>query len=339
MTQAKPNNVRNSGQAMTEFVVSVAFVFMVLFVIVPMFGKVQDLQFQNLQASRYVAWERTVWFDKVDLNNDNQDDFVISSDEFESVATRSDGELMESLRSRFFRGHGRPALKQITEDDTSVARADVSPIWTYVQSKQSMYGGTELVQGTLAEQDTPSIAYDALRFVDKALSVVQNPLSDFLNVIGNDNEDFLSLEGFDKAGYFSPVIKTQLDIRNSKGSGSGVWDREADGEWGSGIEDAIFQNWDGTLTARSAILAQGWNTQSEEHYQDRSDDLVLSSVFDNVIFDTVIEIAALLEGGRDNSAVGQLDFGAVGIEPMPAVDGQPLEVACDGGYCDFVEEE
>lgn len=331
---------RQRGQAMTEFVVSVSFVFMVLFVVVPTFGKIMDMQFQTQQASRYVAWERTVWFDQVDMSNDNQDDFVISNDEFESVATRSDEDVMSSLRNRFFLGHGSGQIKNITDDDVNVSADPASPVWTYVQSKQSMYQGTVLVDDSLAEQQTPSIAYDILAFVDDAIGVVQDPLSDFLSFLGNDNEDFLSLEGYDKGGYYSPTIVTSLNTGASMGGGSGVWDRAADGSMGSGIEDAIFQDWDGTFTARSAILADGWNTQSLDHYQERTDDLVLSSLFDFDIFNDIIDIIGILEGGNaDDSAIGKITFGAVGIEPMPAVDGQPMGVGCDDGFCTFSESD
>lgn len=326
------------GQAMTEFIVSVAFVFMVLFVVVPTFGKIMDLQFQTQQASRYVAWERTIWFDRVDMSNDNQDDFVISNDEFESVATRSDEEVMSSLRNRFFLGHGSGLIKYVTENDVSISADPASPVWNYVQSKQSMYQGTVLVDDSLAEQQTPSIAYDVLTFVDDAIGVVQDPLSDFLSFLGNDNEDFLSLEGYDKGGYYSPTIVTSVNTGASMGGGNGVWDRAADGSMGSGIEDSIFQTWDGQLEARSAILADGWNTQSLDHYQERTDDLVLSSLFDFEIFNDIIDVIGVLEGGSaDSSAIAKITFGAVGIEPMPAAGGQPLGVGCDDGFCTFDE--
>ena len=64
---------RQRGQAMAEFVVSVAFVFLPLFVLVPPLGKLADIQHENQLAARYVTWERTVWFDN--LSGENRDDF------------------------------------------------------------------------------------------------------------------------------------------------------------------------------------------------------------------------------------------------------------------------
>lgn len=146
---------RQSGQAMTEFVVSVAFVFLVLFVTVPMFGKIMDMQFQNQQASRYVAWERTVWLGGIDNSDPNHRDFAISSAEFESVAVRPTNEVINTMHNRFFNGQGRTTPTLITDEDTQAPSGAVSPIWTYVQSKNSMYQETTVE--SLTEKRTPGV--------------------------------------------------------------------------------------------------------------------------------------------------------------------------------------
>lgn len=317
------NLLRQSGQAMTEFVVTVSYVFLGLLVIVPTFGKIMDLQFQTQQASRYIAWERTVWFDQ----NESPDESRVSSAYWESVATRDDDDLMSSMENRFFYGTGTGVLRPVTESDIDAVTADASPIWTYVQSKNSMYGGTTLVDESLDAEDTPSVAYDILGVFQDGMDLITTPLDFALNVIGGDNDDFLDF-AYEIENYYSPIIQTQVNISNSKQGGTGEWDRQDDGSMGSGIEDAIFQSWDGKIEARSAILADGWNTQSLDHYQQRADDFVPSSLFDNDLFDLVITAASFLDG-----AIGSLDFGAVGIEPMPAEEGEVMDVECDDGFC------
>jgi len=323
---------RQQGQAMTEFVVSVSYVFLGLFVIIPIFGKLMDMQSATQQASRYVAWERTVWFDE----GEEPDESVQSTDPWESVAVRSDEDVMNSLQNRFFHGSGRGTLKPISDLDTYTETGDASPVWTYVQSKQSMYKDTTLSFGNDSEtgrdtsldaQQTPSVAYDVVGLVDQTFDHIVTPMNQFLSFAGVDNDDFMTF-AYETENYYSPVIRTQLNADNSKGGGSGVWDTDDSGNWGSGIEDAIFQNWDGSLEARSAILADGWNAQSLNQYQKRADDFVPSSVFDNDIFDAVIDAAGHLDG-----AIDTLEFGEVGIEPMPGTDGQPDPVQCDGGFC------
>lgn len=328
---------KQSGQAMTEFVVSVSFVFLGLFILVPMFGKLMDMQAQNQQASRYVAWERTVWFDQ----GDEPDESVQSLATWESVATRSDDAIMESMENRFFYGTGAGKLKPISEADVGGVSGDINPIWTYVQSKKTMYGGTTLgtdedpeTQRTtsLDGQLTPAIAYEVVDVINDGVKVIADPINKFLGKLGGKNDDFMTF-AYETKNYFSPVLTTQINVANSLGGGIGVWDRDDNGNWGSGIEDALFSSgWDGSLKSRSAILADGWNTQSLKHYQQRADDFVPSTLFDNKIFDAAITIASFLEGGPSNSAVNKLDFGAVGIEPMPAAEGGgPMDVTEGGG--------
>tara|TARA_R110001606_G_scaffold361754_7_gene515174 strand:+ start:70404 stop:71441 length:1038 start_codon:yes stop_codon:yes gene_type:complete len=324
-----------SGQAMTEFVVSVSFVFLSLFVIVPMFGKLMDMQSQTQQASRYVAWERTVWFDSG--TGETPDESVVSSAEWESVATRSDKAVMESMRNRFFYGNGPGELKPITEDDLSGVTGDINPVWTYVQSKKTMYGGTTLGTdndtdtGKMDGNDTPGIGYDVIKVINAGVTEIKKPIDFVLGAVGVDNKNFMTFAHKTK-NYYSPVITTQIVKENSHGGGTGAWDRKADGTWGSGIEDALFSSgWDGKLIARSAILADGWNTQSLKHFQATADDFVPSTLFDNGLFDLAIDIASIFDGGPGNSAVEKLDFGAVGIEPMPSADGKPLDVSETGG--------
>mgnify|MGYP000891845167 CR=1 FL=1 len=323
---------RQSGQAMTEFVVSVAFVFLVLFVTVPMFGKIMDMQFQNQQASRYVAWERTVWLGGIDNSDPNHRDFAISSAEFESVAVRPTNEVINTMHNRFFNGQGRTTPTLITDEDTQAPSGAVSPIWTYVQSKNSMYQETTVE--SLTEKRTPGVSYAIIDTVANALDIITTPISGLLSIVGGDDR-FLKID-FNRDGYYAPVVKTTLNKTNAHGGGTGVWDRE-DGQWGKGIEDSVFQVWDGVLTSRSGILSDGWSVQSEAYYQDRTDNLVLSNVFDMPLFDVLKTAASILEGGPTISAIYRLDFGAVGIEPMPAVDGVPLDVSCDGGYCYYDE--
>lgn len=54
---------RQFGQAMTEFNVTAAFLLVPLFIMIPLLGKYIDMKHASVQAARYMAWERTVWFE------------------------------------------------------------------------------------------------------------------------------------------------------------------------------------------------------------------------------------------------------------------------------------
>lgn len=316
---------RVRGQAMTEFVVCVGFIFLGLFVIVPLFGKIFDIKYQGLQASRYVAWERTVWLEDYNSSDENQEDFVISGDEFESIAVRSNDDLYNSVNNRFFYGHGHGGIKFISDMDTGPPAGDLSPVWDYGQSRKTMFRGVAL---DIEEEDTDSIAYDALNILATVLNTVATPINFLLGFLGGENTDLLNID-YNRKGYYSPTLRVSLNPDNAKGGGNGEWELN---NGGSGIEDMIFQNWDGVFTMHSAILADGWGAQSLGYYQDRADNFVPSTVFNFAAFDALITIASLLEGGPANSAIGKLEFGEVGIEPMPGEGGEPMDVSSDDGF-------
>lgn len=50
------------GQALTEFVIGAVLFLIPLFMIIPLLGKYADIKASTIQAARYNAWERTVWY-------------------------------------------------------------------------------------------------------------------------------------------------------------------------------------------------------------------------------------------------------------------------------------
>jgi hypothetical protein len=53
---------RQRGQAMVEFVIGATLFLIPVFLIVPLLGKYADMRSSVIQAARYNAWERTVWY-------------------------------------------------------------------------------------------------------------------------------------------------------------------------------------------------------------------------------------------------------------------------------------
>ena len=51
---------------MVEFLIAATTVLIPLFLIVPILGKFMDMKSASIQAARYAAWERTVWFNNSD---------------------------------------------------------------------------------------------------------------------------------------------------------------------------------------------------------------------------------------------------------------------------------
>ncbi len=64
MPESFPRHRRSSagGQALTEFVIGAVLFLIPLFMIIPLLGKYTDIKASTIQAARYNAWERTVWY-------------------------------------------------------------------------------------------------------------------------------------------------------------------------------------------------------------------------------------------------------------------------------------
>ena len=81
---------RQSGQSLVELAV-LAVVLVPLFLLVPMVGKYIDVKQTSLQAARYAAWERTVWYPQTPP-------YTYA----EGAAVKGDAQLQEEVRHRLF---------------------------------------------------------------------------------------------------------------------------------------------------------------------------------------------------------------------------------------------
>lgn len=131
LTQSvKPGSQR--GQAMTEFTIAAACVLVPLFLMLPYLGKYMDMKATSIQAARYAAWERTVWY---------------GSDQWES-GQKNDGQIKNEVVQRFFNDTAGEALKS-----TDMAAPTSSPkeLWRD-HAGETILGNTN---STTAGSSTP----------------------------------------------------------------------------------------------------------------------------------------------------------------------------------------
>jgi len=107
MTRRVPCRPHIHGQALTEFLV-VALVLVPLYLLMPMIAKYQDIAYQTLMASRYVAFDAAV-------NNEWQDTW------------KNPAQLAGEVRRRFF---STPAAPIKTNDTAGNFSAHRNPYWS-----------------------------------------------------------------------------------------------------------------------------------------------------------------------------------------------------------------
>ena len=139
-----------SGQAMTEFSIVAAFVLVPLFLMVPMMGKFLDMKASAIQASRYAAWERTVWHGNSTW----------------AEGEKSDLEIETEIKRRFFSDTAEAAL---ISTDMSEPDADIKPMW-------NDHEGTSMLDTSTAAQSTGQ--------TPGSMNKVLKPIVDALDVIG-----------------------------------------------------------------------------------------------------------------------------------------------------------
>jgi hypothetical protein len=130
---------RQTGQALVEFTIAAMTLLVPLFFMISYIAKYHDMQAATIQAARYAAWERTVYFGE--------------SDWASGTAQKSESTIQAEIRSRFFSGPGNGfqsgAANPLWVDH---AGAPILGTWTTDQSSKGQTPGTgDFVLGKVTE--------------------------------------------------------------------------------------------------------------------------------------------------------------------------------------------
>ena len=299
---------RCRGQAMTEFVVMTSGVLLILFLIVPALAKLLDMSFQTQQMSRYVTWERTVWYDNGDQPSE-------TTEPGSDIAVRSDSAIDGSAQKRLLTFGATPQTLSAS-DVSGIAAGTPHALWRWSNGAQMLNGGG-LDNGSLSPHRTESAAYSVLGVYNAGMKALTTPLT-MIGVGGGEDGNFLQV-AHPTENYFTPSVSTRVNLGNT-----GI---EADADEEKGFLSPAYLPNGLTMTANGAILADGWNAQGDHHFKSRADDFAIGTLMDNGVVNAVVDFLGVLE-----PSFGDVDFGYIGIEPLPEA-----EVQCDFGFCYFDE--
>lgn len=133
---------RCRGQAMTEFVITATLFLIPVFLIIPLLGKYADMKSSVVQAARFNAWERTVWYAGTSSSIGNW-----------PGNDKTDATIRTEMTSRFF----------------------VNDLW-YDRGGAGMVGTTA---NTVTNSDPPGTLTSVFNFIFQALSYITSPLGTF----------------------------------------------------------------------------------------------------------------------------------------------------------------
>lgn len=127
---------------MTEFVVTATLFLIPIFLIIPLLGKYADMKSSVIQAARFNAWERTVWYAGASSSSGNW-----------PGNDRSEAAIRNEMAARFF----------------------VNGLW-FDRAGAAMAGGSS---NAITNDDPPGTLTSVFNFIFQALSYITSPLGTF----------------------------------------------------------------------------------------------------------------------------------------------------------------
>ena len=98
---------------MVEFLIAATLVLIPLFLTVPLLGKYMDLKATSIQAARYAAWERTVWFGGTNW----------------TAGEKEDIKIQREIQQRFFSDTATVKLQSTDGNATGWGGTGPKPLW------------------------------------------------------------------------------------------------------------------------------------------------------------------------------------------------------------------
>lgn len=300
-THTSPTRVR--GQAMAEFVVMVAGGVLLLFVLVPVVAKLADMAYTAQQVARYVAWERTVWFDTNKTPGETDDG---------DTAQRGNEAVLKSAEKRLMSYSAAIQPFTAADIDGNANTSSNHTLWRWTHgggAKPMTASGSMPSTSSLSAEDTPSYSYDVIGIYNDAMGGVMNVLS-FLKIAKDD--DFLQV-AHETENFYNPNIVIPVAMAGSRLGSQPLF--------GGALDKQL------NIRAQSAVLADGWNAQGDAHFKERADDFAVGTMLSNPLIETIISTIGIFE-----PSFKDVEFDYVGIEPIPD---KPAKCTSSTGFCYF----
>lgn len=348
-TNLKCKRKYQRGQAITEFNVTAAFLLVPLFIMIPILGKYIDMKHASVQAARYMAWERTVWFEEAPA-------YTLTGDT-KMAHVKSQATLQQETRVRFFSSVNVDELLDPVND----ADEEINPLWndrgTDADERLIINNTDDVLIEYLGSNGNPNNSGSEDVLKKSSSDDVDNPLNDkrslsyqlidtsswFVGKAANFASDLFSFlaRTFNSVASAIPGINLQLPA--SFTTPPNVMDKfQFKGYFRSKVtmdlDDAHFQKVFGLdapdITSRAAVLTDSWVVEGNDQFMEWTKSFVpfslLNGPFNAVkpIFNTNIPLI-----GPAFPELEHLEFGYV--NPDPFEPNGSSELSCPDGLCSY----
>ncbi len=327
MKHITSNQQVQTGQAMTEFIISATFFLIPLFLAMSLIAKYIDIKQANVQAARYQVWEYTVWF-----ANDTERGI-----DYSSGSISNDGEVMggydafdfpekttattrNESKQRFYTNPGNEdSTSDITSTDgaTGWTTGAANPLWKDHQGSR-LYSGLDGANPDLTSSTaTPTIPVigDVINLLLEGIGIIFGVVGDLMGLIGSD----VGFNAITTEGYATSDESMRVAIPPN-------YRYLTDTSTSSLITLASGTPTSFDFISKAAVLSDGWNTGGTDHTYNQVGGMVptvlLKELFNSIPgLSSVWSIATVLAPELRLCKPGQRDNGTKDpFSPWPKED-------------------
>lgn len=283
MYRHQTNQVKKqTGQAMTEFIVTAVYLLVPLFLIIPLLAKYIDIKHAGINAARYQAWEYTSWHDPSD-DHEIMDNFTSTARPNKSRA-RTENETTRRFFSRIQQSRpGTPAV-QITSADAGTAwtLAEANPLWkdhrgNYLVDRplgNSLSTANATPGFTLGGVDIGTLVNGIMNIIGTVASTFANVLNTGLNALGGlfnvppaiSKFSAINTEGYTRASINLPVTTKidPLDVTSASINSTAT---------------TVVLN----FNSQAGVLSEGWNAGGFNHTYEQVAGIVPTTILRQIL--------------------------------------------------------
>jgi hypothetical protein len=296
---------RCRGQAMTEFVVSAAFILVPLFILVPIIGKYVDMKHTAIQTARYEVWEYAAHYESIGDQSSGFNSVANSKKPVKPV-----GNLRAESRRRIF--VQSDAGLRTGGDSAAISAGEVRPLWRY-HNGLSMYDPTALDTVSDLNQKLTPDPTGVLSAILYVIQIVFSAIADILSAVASAiGATPVGFDAVNAKGYFKSTVS--IPVRNPP---------EYTAFSLANTAPLFITNRNVRMEARAGVLTQGWSAGGVAHTQSQAKGMVPTALIGMILNDpiplqTVVSAVLLSPELHPQS----LKFGHIDID---AIDPSHLE--------------
>ena len=254
-------NTGQRGQAATEFIIASVFLLVPLFLIIPLLGKYIDIRHAAIQQARFEAWEYTVW------DGPAEGDFIAGKKGINSGEIAGIKDFTEPDKRRAILDTRHQGLNYFFSDPTAAsygtrgAKFQLNPLWVDHHGDSLFVNQTEILSGYITEGLTPDGLKGILSTIFEIINDVLGFIGEIMSFIGGDGK----FDAMYMRGYYTSNVNVQLrsiDDILPQYSLTGSENKSA-----GPLE----------MTAKAAVLTNGWNAGSRDNATAESRGLVVTA--------------------------------------------------------------